>query len=488
MTVRVFGNQIAGATGIADSNVQLDEIMTRYHALYWGADPTGTNDSTASIQQAIDVAHADGGGTVQLGVGTYLTRTLVLKNGVSLQGEGQQSSTLRAAANIVGPVISIPNTAIERIRLANFSVNGNRDNALNGTFGIGAVGGALFEISAEAVSVSDCRSDGININSAATQWPFVYLRDCYFGWNTGSGALLTNGSLNIGNVLCDENGVDGLAIVNGDSVQIIDSRFTTSQRHGIRLTGTLGFQIVGCTAYMNNKQDIGAAGLFLETSHVGSITGCQLGHWDIEMQAHGIYAGANVSSVTLAGNTYAGNTVSSSTLGNNRITDLDAMARQFVCLSANYTTVSGPTALQRLFNATGSGAITLPANSSWRFRCSFELSLMSATSGTFSFGFLGTAAISQIKYTASSIKAFSGPNAPTVVRSSTVAATTPLVAANTITAGQADIEGVIRVTTGGTLIPAFAVSVAAPVVVVRNSYLEIGRLGSDTVTTHGDWS
>ncbi len=54
------------------------------------ADPTGSADSTAAIQYALNDCAANGGGTVFLPVGRYLvTDTIYVPSGVVLQGDWQ---------------------------------------------------------------------------------------------------------------------------------------------------------------------------------------------------------------------------------------------------------------------------------------------------------------------------------------------------------------------------------------------------------------
>lgn len=63
---------------------------TVVNVLHFGADPTGTDDSTDAIQSAIDEAKASGASTVYFPRGTYLVSNLVVHRvaGLTLRGEG----------------------------------------------------------------------------------------------------------------------------------------------------------------------------------------------------------------------------------------------------------------------------------------------------------------------------------------------------------------------------------------------------------------
>lgn len=58
-----------------------------YNILNYGADPTGTTDSTTAIQNAINDCTAQGGGEVLVPKGIYLAAGLVLSNHVNMVGE-----------------------------------------------------------------------------------------------------------------------------------------------------------------------------------------------------------------------------------------------------------------------------------------------------------------------------------------------------------------------------------------------------------------
>lgn len=148
-------------------------------------------------------------------------------------------------------------------------------------------------------------------------------------------------------------------------------------------------------------------------------------------------------------------------------------------LTAPYTLAS-QTTLQQLFNTPANGAFNALAGTTYLFTCRFDLTAMSATSGTFSFGFLGTATFTNIKYTSLAVKIASIATAGSaVIVTSTVATATPICTANTLGGGHAKIQGIISVNAAGTIIPAVATSIAAPAVVGINSIFIMTPIGSN---------
>jgi len=153
-------------------------------------------------------------------------------------------------------------------------------------------------------------------------------------------------------------------------------------------------------------------------------------------------------------------------------------------VSTNHS-LSSSSALQKLFNSPGNGSYALNTGKKYKFSCNFALSGLSSTSGDFSFGFLGDAAIT-LRYDAISIKSASLGQAEFV--SSTVKTATSLVTANINTSGKSRITGIINCNTGGTLIPAVALGVANAANVEANSYFEIEEIGDASSTFNGAWS
>ena len=160
-------------------------------------------------------------------------------------------------------------------------------------------------------------------------------------------------------------------------------------------------------------------------------------------------------------------------------------SEQFITLTSAYTTVSGPTTAQKLFNTSTNGAVTLPVGT-YAFECEFNLSAMSATSGSFGFALGGTATLTQYWTAIANKAAFATATAPQTTFNTAANAT--LATANTTGTGYAKISGMIRITVAGTVIPQFSISQAAAAIVGLGSYFRIKPMGSSTVTTVGNWS
>lgn len=160
---------------------------------------------------------------------------------------------------------------------------------------------------------------------------------------------------------------------------------------------------------------------------------------------------------------------------------------QFIILQSPYTLTS-QTAAQAMFNVPTNGQVTL-ATGAYRFECFYSLSSMSASSGSFGFALGGTATISQY-WTALARKSTLTDTATTnpPVYSYNTTANTGLTAANTVTTGFANINGIISVTVAGTVIPQVSLGVAAAAAVGVESYFRISPLGTTSVTSVGNWS
>jgi hypothetical protein len=111
---------------------------------------------------------------------------------------------------------------------------------------------------------------------------------------------------------------------------------------------------------------------------------------------------------------------------------------------------------------------------------------MSSSSGSFGFALGGSATITQ-SWRSSAAKPSVLATATAVEQTFSTTANTTLVTANTNTVGMAYINGVIRVTSAGTVIPQVSLSVANAAIVGTNSYFKAYRAGDSSVVSLGDW-
>ena len=166
-------------------------------------------------------------------------------------------------------------------------------------------------------------------------------------------------------------------------------------------------------------------------------------------------------------------------------------AEQFTCLSSSYT-LANSTSAQKLFNASANGALTVQGSTTYYFECEFDITGLSASAHTVSFGLGGTATYTSVKYVADrldSSTAFSTAQAWTKQVVTTAAATALTAAGVTTTGFAAMIRGYVRVNAGGTLIPQVTQGTAsAAAVVSANSWARLTAVGSSAVASVGDWS
>lgn len=156
--------------------------------------------------------------------------------------------------------------------------------------------------------------------------------------------------------------------------------------------------------------------------------------------------------------------------------------------NATYTLTS-QTAAQKLFNSSTNGTITLPVGT-YQFRCLFNLSSMSASSGSFGFALGGTATFTQT-WTTNALKTATLSSAAASQTTYNTAANTTIATSSTATNGFAFVNGTINVTVAGTIIPQTSLTVAAAAVVGVGSYFKIEPIsvlsGANNIAI-GNWS
>jgi hypothetical protein len=165
------------------------------------------------------------------------------------------------------------------------------------------------------------------------------------------------------------------------------------------------------------------------------------------------------------------------------------LSEQFVALSSN-NALSNQTGAQAMF-LTGAGLTTGALSvdvGSYFFECFYNITGMSATSGSFGFALGGGATKTQFWQATGQKGTGTVSTATATTTSYNTAANTSLTANSTNTVGYAYINGFIRVTVAGTLIPQISLTVTSTPTITSGSYFKIRQMGNSTVQIQGNWA
>jgi hypothetical protein len=158
-------------------------------------------------------------------------------------------------------------------------------------------------------------------------------------------------------------------------------------------------------------------------------------------------------------------------------------------LAADYTLTS-TTAVQRLFNWSANGALTLQTGV-YRFRAMIYLTGMDAASGNAAFHLLGagTAVLARVLYDVSGLDSATPLAAAARAGSASVTqdSAASMVSAATGTGLVAVIDGAFDVTTAGTVVPSIALVTAAAAAVKAGSFFEVRRVGNTGAAASAGW-
>lgn len=161
-------------------------------------------------------------------------------------------------------------------------------------------------------------------------------------------------------------------------------------------------------------------------------------------------------------------------------------------LTSDYTMTS-TTAAQKLFNATSTGAVAL-ATGRYQFEMLAWLAAMDGTAssnGAFDLKGAGNATLANILYQTRGADTSASMNTAFAVSGSLSNASgsvTPIFTAAVSNGLALGVSGMFNVTAAGTIIPSFALSVAAAALVKAGSYIVIRRLGATGSNYLGSWS
>lgn len=267
--------QVVTAGGLRQaSRVDWYNVVTMF-----GADPTGTSDSTTAIQAAITTANATSGAVVYFPQGTYNFTALTWKSFAYLEGDGEDVSILQCTSSTGG----ISGTSVEYAGMRKLQINGPGSHT----------------------------GSGVGINLAWT-------------------ASHPNAFLDFENVLVESFGSHSIQIQN-PIVTSFRKVVTGSGGRGFYLTGTPG-GAAGTSVSMNSCYAVGNGleGYYLQTLAYCSLNGCAS-----DQNAVG-YTIAGCQGVTLSGCGAESTAAGSSGLSGDsfHITD-DSSSSHCYCLTLN---------------------------------------------------------------------------------------------------------------------------------------------------------
>ena len=164
------------------------------------------------------------------------------------------------------------------------------------------------------------------------------------------------------------------------------------------------------------------------------------------------------------------------------------VSKYWVKLAANYTLTS-TTAVQKLFNTTTNGALTL-GTGMYEFDAVYYLTGMSGTSGNGTARLVGagTATVDRIMQQAIGLDSTTPTTAAAMGGAVSTTESVQVATAATGTGLVVSLRGTFRVTASGTIIPSIALTTAVAAVVQIGSYFKCAKIGDSSVNSVGSWS
>jgi len=160
------------------------------------------------------------------------------------------------------------------------------------------------------------------------------------------------------------------------------------------------------------------------------------------------------------------------------------------CRLTNAYALTNATGVQKLFNASTNGALTVTAATKYEFECWFQISGMSATSGNAAFSLAGTATLTNVTMANFGVDASTTTTVAALNGAYAVTAATPASAqtAGTGTAMWTLLKGTFTVNAGGTIIPSINLVTASAASVAVGSYFKVMAIGSANQVYVGNWN
>lgn len=161
---------------------------------------------------------------------------------------------------------------------------------------------------------------------------------------------------------------------------------------------------------------------------------------------------------------------------------------ELAILNSSYTLTS-TTAAQQIFNSTANGAVTVASSTTYYIEYHFSVTALTSSVSVIGAAFGGTATFNSLAWNTIALKPTSLSALGTAMSTeNTTVSNTTITSSNGSTTSHVTVKGILRVNSGGTVIPQIILGIASAAVIGSNSYCFIRPLGVSTMTTVGAWN